>query len=68
MGKGRKEGTHTLGAIDGLLMRQAASGPRKEGKRRAGVVTLWAKKSPAGLNLRGGVNGLGLLTVAGKGG
>jgi hypothetical protein len=33
----------------------------------SGVGTLGAKKNPAGLNLRGGVNGFGLLTVAGKG-
>jgi hypothetical protein len=50
-------------------VRQAASGkrPRKEGRRVSGVHTLEAKKNPAGLNLRGVVNGLGLLTVPGKG-
>jgi hypothetical protein len=36
-------------------------------KAGAGVVTLWATKNPAGLNLRGGVNGLGLSTVTRKG-
>ena len=43
------------------------SGPRKEGKRASGVHTLGAKKNPAGVNLRGVVMGLGLLTVARKG-
>ena len=65
----RKEGTDTQG-VDGLLMRQAgkrASGLRKEGRRRAGVGTLWAKKNPAGLNLRGVVNGLGLFSVTSEG-
>ena len=50
-------------------MRQAASGncPRKEGRRASGVGTLEATKNPAGLNLRGGVIGFGLLSVPGEG-
>jgi hypothetical protein len=61
MGEGRKEGE----VLIGQLGRQAASGPRKEGKRQAGVGTLGAKKNPAGVSLRGGVSGLDLLTVSG---
>jgi hypothetical protein len=50
-------------------MRQAGFAlGRKEGRKAgAGVHTLGAKKNPAGLNLRGGVSGLGLSTVARKG-
>ena len=51
----------------GRLGRQAAD-PRKEEKRTSGVHTLGAKKNPAGLNLRGVVNGLGLFSVTSKGG
>jgi len=51
-------------------MRQAASGncPRKEGRRASGVHTLWAKKNPAGVNLRGVVMDSGLFSVTSKGG
>jgi hypothetical protein len=40
MGEGRK------GGIDGLLMRQAASGPRKEGKRVRASVPSRQQKTP----------------------
>jgi len=64
MGKGRKGGTdtrnrHTRGSI-GQLGRQAASGPRKEGRRVSGVHTLGATKNPAGLNLRGVAGVIGI--------
>lgn len=62
MGEGRR------GGLIGQIGRQAASGPRKEESGQAGVGTLGAKKNPAGLNLRGVVNGLGLSTVSGEGG
>lgn len=41
--------------------------PTRKGKRQAGVVTLGAKKNPAGLSLRGVVGVIGLPTVSGKG-
>ena len=66
MKEGRKE-PHTRG-LDGLLMRQAASGPKEGRKRQAGVHTLEATKNPAGLNLRGVVMGSGLFSVTSKGG
>ena len=61
---------HTRGIDWPTKEGQAASGncPRKEGKRRAGVGTLGAKKNPAGVNLRGLAGVIGLLTVPGKGG
>jgi len=48
-------------------MRQAASGPRKEGRRQADYRGTGAKKEPLGAS-KGLGGGLGLLTVASEGG